>query len=191
MIGINMENPYAIGSQIYLRAPTIEDAEGNWYKWFSDPEVTKYLCDRYLPNSKEAQIEFFKSLSISKDKVVLSICRIDNNEHIGVCGLSLINWFHRNADISYVIGEKKSQNSIIITEVMKLLLNVSFNRLNLENLRSTYAGSNLVTPMIDKMYGFKVIGKLEKYIIVQGERDDLIMSQLSKEDWQSRNNNVS
>ena len=182
-----MKNPYAIGSKVYLRAPTLEDAEGNWYKWFSDPEITKYLSDRYLPNSKEDQIKFFNSLETSKDKIVLSICRIDNDEHIGVCGLSLINWFHRNADISYVIGEKKLNNTTVITEVMKLLLDVSFNRLNIENLRSTYAGSNHITPIIDKIYGFKLVGKLEKYIIIQGNRDDLIMSQLTKKDWQFRN----
>lgn len=87
-----MNNPYAIGSKIYLRAPTIEDAQGAWYEWFSDPEITKYLGDRYLPNSKEAQIEFFESLLHSKDRVVFSICKLDDDEHIGVCGLSSINW---------------------------------------------------------------------------------------------------
>ena len=185
-----MNNPYAIGSQVYLRAPTIEDAEGSWYEWFSDPEITKFLADRYMPNTRDAQIEFFKSLSDKKDRAVFSVCRVDNDDHIGVCGLSAISWFHRHGDISYVIGKKQTDNSSIIMEVMKLLLSISFNRLNMANVRSTYAGSNPITPLIDKMFGFRVVGRLEKYIICQGSRDDLVMSQLSKTDWLSRNHDI-
>ena len=182
-----MNNPYAIGSKIYLRAPTLQDAEGSWHEWFSDPETTKYLVDRYLPKSKEKQVAFFESLQDSPDRVVFSICKIENDEHIGVCGLSAINWFHSNADITYVIGKEQPDNANIIIEAVRLLLESAFNRMNLLNLRSAHAGSNSVTPLIDKMFGFKVIGKLEDFIICDGKRDDLVISQLSKKDWLLRN----
>ena len=182
-----MNNPYAIGSKIYLRAPTLQDAEGSWHEWFSDPETTKYLVDRYLPNSKEKQIAFFESLQNSSDRIVLSICKKEDDEHIGVCGLSAINWFHKSADYTYVIGKKDPDNSPIILEAVGLLLDISFMRLNLSNLKSAYAGSNKVTPLIDKMFGFRVVGKLKDFIICGGKRDDLIISQLSKKSWLSRN----
>ena len=182
-----MNNPYAIGSKVYLRAPTMEDAEGSWHEWFSDPEITKYLVDRYLPNSKQAQIEFFQSLSHSKDRIVFSICKVDNDEHIGVCGLSSINWFHGYADQTYVIGKTQPENAAIIIEVVKLLLDVSFNRLNLSNLKSVCVGSNPVTPLIDKMFGYKVVGKLSELVICEGKRDDLVIMQLTKADWIARN----
>ena len=185
-----MNNPYAIGSKIYLRAPTLKDAEGSWHEWFSDPQTTKYLVDRYLPNSKEKQIAFFQSLQNSTDRIVFSICKIENDEHIGICGLSAINWFHSNADISYLIGNEQPDNANIIIEVVSLLLESAFNRMKLLNHRSTHAGFNPVTPLIDKMFGFKVIGKLTDYIICDGQRDDLNISQLSKEDWLSRNKKV-
>lgn len=183
-----MINPYAIGTKIYLRAPTMEDAEGNWYQWFSDPEITKYLVDRYLPNSKESQIDFFRSLKDSRDRIVFSICKIENDEHIGVCGLSSINWFHSNADLTYVIGIEQPDNANIIIEAVRLLLESAFNRMNLMNLRSVHAGSNSVTPLIDKMFGFKPIGILTDFIICDGKRDDVHISQLSKKDWLKRNN---
>lgn len=182
-----MNNPYAAGSQVYLRAPTLEDAEGNWHEWFSDAEITKYLVDRYLPNSKEAQIDFFKSLSHSKDRIVLSICKTDNDEHIGVCGLSSINWFHGYADYTYVIGEKQPDNATIIVEVVKLLLDLSFNRLNLSNVKSAHVESNLVTPTIDRLFGFKIVGRFEKVLVCQGKREDLVIMQLTKADWIARN----
>mgnify|MGYP000190897343 FL=1 len=57
-----MINPYVVGEHIYLRYPTEEDASGRWYEWFSDEETTKYLVDRYWPNSIESQLVFLKSL---------------------------------------------------------------------------------------------------------------------------------
>ena len=58
-----MKNPYIVGKSIYLRHPTLEDVEGDWYEWLSDPEITKYLPERYWPNSIESQIEFFNNLA--------------------------------------------------------------------------------------------------------------------------------
>ena len=182
-----MNNPYAIGARIYLRAPTREDAEGAWHEWFSDPETTKYLVDRYLPNSKEAQIEFFETHIHSRDRVVFSVCRLEDDKHIGVCGLSSINWFHGYADYTYVIGEKQPDNSLIILEMVKLLLNISFTRLNLRNIKSAHVGCNPVTPAIDKLFGFNIIGKLKDFVVCQGEPQDLVISQLSREDWKERN----
>lgn len=182
-----MKNPYAIGSKVYLRAPSLEDAEGPWYEWFSDPETTKYLADRYLPNSKEKQVSFFHSLNNSSDRVVFSICKIDNDEHIGVCGLSAINWFHGYADIAYIIGKKQEDNANVIIEAVRLLLESAFNRMNLVNLRSTYVESNPVTPLIDKVFGFELVGKLKNYALCQGKRNDVFISQLTKEAWLIRN----
>ncbi len=73
-----MYTPYIIGKNIYLRSPIEEDVNGKWHEWFSDPEVTKYLLSRYLPNSKEKQHHFFHSISSSKEKLVFSIIEKKN-----------------------------------------------------------------------------------------------------------------
>ena len=51
-----MYNPYIVGKKIYLRHPTEDDVQGKWHEWFSDEEITKFMCDRFWPNSKEAQL---------------------------------------------------------------------------------------------------------------------------------------
>ena len=57
-----MKNAYIIGKQIYLRHPTEDDLNGNWYEWFSDEETTKFLESRFWPNSRESQLAFYNSL---------------------------------------------------------------------------------------------------------------------------------
>ena len=61
-----MNNSYINGKNVYLRLPSLEDLDGNWYKWFSDHDVTKFLVDRYWPNNQIKQRDFFDSIVNSK-----------------------------------------------------------------------------------------------------------------------------
>jgi ribosomal-protein-alanine N-acetyltransferase len=185
-----MINPYAIGKTIYLRAPRKEDLDGRWHEWLSDPEITEFLADRYWPNSYDAQKDFFETIANSKERLVLSVCLIENDQKIGVCNLSSINWLHRFADIAFLIGEKKYQNGTITIELMSLMLQIAFQRLNLLNLKSVHLSVHPSTPIIEKIFGFKECGRLKKIYNYKGEYVDSVISQLSKVEWMERNTNV-
>jgi ribosomal-protein-alanine N-acetyltransferase len=182
-----MVNPYAIGKKIYLRAPVEEDVFGNWYQWLSDPEITRYLADRYWPNTKETQLAFFNSSKEDKNRLVLSICDIETDKHIGVCNLSSINWFHKFADVALIVGEKEFRNGAYAVETLSLLIQIAFNRLNLINLRSAHISTNPFTPKLEKMFGFVEAGRLTNFIFSDGIYVDLVLTQLRREDWSKRN----
>lgn len=40
--------------------------KSNWYNWFNDEEVTKYMVKHYYPNTKTLQINFYKNGELSK-----------------------------------------------------------------------------------------------------------------------------
>lgn len=182
-----MINPYAVGKNIYLRAPCASDVDGEWYQWFSDPEVTQYLVDRFWPNSVESQTELYEATKNTRDKMVLSICLIEDDKHVGVCNLSFINWVHRYADVAIVIGEKEHRNGPIAIDTMSLLLDIAFNRLNLMNLRTAHTAANPHTPLLEKIFGFQEKGRFEKMSYFDGEYVDLVFSQLSRSEWIARN----
>ena len=182
-----MNNPYAIGKLIYLRAPAEKDLSGKWYEWFSDPEVTQYLADRYWPNSIEKQISFYDSIKNSNDRLVLAICLKESDAQIGICNISSINWVHRYADIALVIGERNYRNGSIGIETIALLLDVAFNRLNLLNIRSSHISNNPFTPLLLRIFGFIEVGRFVKIININGKNVDMIQSQLSRENWALRN----
>jgi len=182
-----MINPYAEGNSIYLRAPCLADVEGKWYQWFSDIEVTQYLVERFWPNTIESQLEFYESTKNNNNRMVLCICLKDTDEHIGVCNLSFINWIHRYADAALVIGEKEHRNGVNAIETMTLLLDIAFNRLNLLNLRTSYSTANPYTPLLEKMFGFNESGRYTNLLHSCGKSHDLVLSQLSREDWKLRN----
>ena len=182
-----MTNPYAIGKTVYLRAPARADASGKWYEWFSDPDVTEYLVDRWWPNTPEDQARFYEAMSISRDRLVLAICRVDTDEHIGVCNLSAVNWVHRSADVALVIGEKAHRNGAVAVEALALLLSIAFNRLNLLDLRSSYVEGDPHTPALEKLFGFREAGRFEKAAFLRGTYVDVVWSQLSRAAWAERN----
>ncbi len=182
-----MYNPYAIGQLIYLRAPSKEDVEGHWHEWFSDPETTQFLSDRYWPNTADLQREFFDSIQHDKNRLVLSVIDKETDEHIGVCNLSSINWIHRYADIALVIGEKQFRNGQIAIETISLLLEVAFLRLNLRNVKGSYISSNKATAMLMKLFKFDTCGRNKELLNFRGQYVDSISVQLSRDTWLEAN----
>ena len=184
-----MYNPYSVGNKVYLRAPTLEDVEGKWHEWFSDEETTRWLADRYLPNTIESQNDFFKSINNSSSRLVLSVVDIKSDKHVGVCNLSFINWKNRYCDIAVVIGDKEyHKNGFVGLEVHKLLLDVAFKRLNLLNVKTSCVSGQEASDFILKRLGFQVVGKFRKIAWVDNDYQDVIIMQLSREDWFKRAN---
>lgn len=182
-----MINPYAVGKQIYLRAPNEADLEGRWHEWLSDPELTQFLVDRYWPNTIDSQKLFYDSIKSSRDKLVLSVCHKETDEHIGVCSLSGINWVHRYADIAFIIGEKNYRNGAIGLETTAMLLEIAFKRLNLLNMRASYFSNHPHTPVLLKIFGFKEVGRFDNFLHYNNTLEDMVYSQLSREKWMARN----
>lgn len=182
-----MYNPYMVGRKVYLRYPMEKDVEGRWPEWFSDENTTKYLIDRYWPNSKEEQYNFFKSIQNNHNRMVLSIIDKESDDHIGVASLGAINWVHRYCDFAIVIGEEKYRKGVYAIDCMALLLRIAFKRLNLRNVKGAYVRSNDLTKGMVKLFHFKEIGVYEKLYWISGGWEDSVVVILNREDWMKRN----
>jgi len=181
-----MYNPYMIGKNVYLRHPTEEDVLGRWHEWFSDEETCKYLGDRFWPNSKEAQLDFWKSLK-DRSRLVLSIVTIEDDKHIGVASLSSINWVHRYAELTTVIGEKEYRKGVYAIDACSMVLKIAFIRLNLRIVKGSRAKSNKAAEYIDRLFNYTVVGEYKNLMCIDGKYDDVVLVMLDKESWLKRN----
>ena len=136
-----MYNPYAVGAHLYLRHPTLSDAEGAWHEWLSDEETTRWLGLRHWPNSIERQRNFYASCTKGEDRLVLSIVDMQTDKHIGVCNLNGISWVHRYCDIAVVIGDAEYRKGPYVVEAFSLLLRIAFLRLNMRLVKSSFASA--------------------------------------------------
>ena len=182
-----MYNPYIVGKQIYLRHPTEDDVQGKWHEWFSDEETMKFLESRFWPNSKESQLAYYNSLQNDRNKLVLSIVLISNDQHIGVISLNNINWIHRFGDIGIVIGEKKYSKGVYATEAYSLILKIAFLRLNLLNVKAGYCKANKSSEAILELFKFETVGMYKKMLLIDGKKEDGVITYLDKESWLKRN----
>jgi|LauGreSuBDMM15SN_2_FD.fasta_scaffold272806_1 RimJ/RimL family protein N-acetyltransferase len=178
-----MKNPYIVGKLCYLRTPEEDDANSHWYEWFSDPIITKFLLDRFWPNSKNEQLNFIRNLIGSREKLVLLICDSSSDSILGVCALSNINWPQRYADFSIVMSKLPNIDPRVALEGSTMLLSSAFNRLNLLNIRAATVSSNLPSLTLTKLLGFKQVGIFPNLFKIDGQFSDLIYSHLNIESW--------
>lgn len=172
------------GEKIYLREVRISDVNENYYDWLNDPEVNKYLETRYIPRSLQNIKEFVEKMDGNPDEIFLAICLKEDGRHIGNIKLGTINWIHRFADVSLLIGEKTYWGKGIGTEAIDILAGFAFNVLNLNKLRSGCYADNVGSARAFIKAGFIKEGTLKKQWMVNGIYQDELIFGLSARDWE-------
>lgn len=171
------------GNLIYLREVRLSDVNDSYYYWLNDPEVNQYLETRYFPRSKENIAEYVKSMDGNPNSVFLAICLVKNDLHIGNIKLGPINWVHRFADVSLVIGNKMYWRKGVATEAISLVTKFAFNSLNLHKLKAGCYADNTGSAKAFERVGFKREGILKKQWFFKGKFMDETLLGLVNRDW--------
>ncbi len=180
-------NSYVVGERVWLRALTEADAEGPWHTWFSDDETTKYL-NYWRPNTIESQRSFFHTRVESSGDLILAVIQKSSGRHIGIVSLSKIDWIHRFADISLVIGDKEArQQAVLGFEALTLMMKIGFLKLNLENLKGGFIDGQDHSRQMLQALRFKKVGRVRELFCIDGIRRDHVLVQLQRTDWLARN----
>lgn len=180
--GKSVFSPFIDGKQIYLRDVRISDVNENYQKWMNDPAVNQYLETRYVPQSQENIRRYVEKMDGNPDEIFLAICLKESDQHIGNIKLGPINWIHRFADISLLIGEKSIWGQGIATEAIRLLSRFAFGVLNLHKLRSGCYENNKGSARAFLKVGFVEEGALRKQWLVDGKYQDEIVFGLCPEE---------
>lgn len=111
----------------------------DWYKWFNDKAITRYLLQGKFPNTREAQKNFFIKETASKNRLLLLIVTKDLKLK-GVISLSKIDFENRSADLALVVDNKISTSAKLCSlEAVALITAHGFEELRLDRI---YARQN-------------------------------------------------
>lgn len=172
------------GEAIDLVGLNQEDVEKtNWYGWFNDRKVTKYLQKGYFPSTIESQMAFFeKNLKIPTNLLQLGIVSKSSPKLLGIISLGNIDFINRHAEISLVIGEPEGRNFSTSVEAWRLIFWHGFNVLNLNRI---YGGS-ISQDVVDMMCRFaccKTEGVRRQDVFKNGSYHDTYLYGVLKTDF--------
>lgn len=173
---------FLAGKQIRLRPLKREDLDVHYLGWLNDPEVNDYLEVGIFPYTMDELQDFYDNLVGSRNQVVLAIVESKSDQHIGNVKLGPINWIHRKATFSILIGDKSFWGKGIGTEATRLVVEYGFYRLNLRKIDlGVYAEHKAAVRAYEKV-GFRVEGRFRKALFHRGEyKDHLWMGLLRSE----------
>ena len=177
-----MITPLLESERIQLR-PFIKEDIPSWFQWFNDREVTIQMNKGAFPNTELAQEHFLEALAKSKNDVQLAIVSKKDHDLIGAIGIHKIDWVHRHADVSVIIGNKKYWGQGIATEAIGEVVGHAFAKLNLHKLTAGTWANNIGSRRAFEKNGFMLEGTLRHQFFFQGGYVDQICLGLLSEDW--------
>ncbi|MFY9270845.1 MAG: GNAT family protein [Candidatus Manganitrophaceae bacterium] len=146
------------GKRIYLREVRPSDVNERYYRWMNDPEVTRFLENRFYPNAIENLRDYVACKLGDRDNIFLAIVLKEGDRHIGNIKLGPIQSIHRIADIGLLIGEKDCWGKGVATEAIQLVSEYAFNVLNLHKVTAGCYGPNEGSARAFQKAGFVVEG---------------------------------
>lgn len=173
------------GNSIFLKALTEDDVlHSGWHGWFNDKETTKFMQKHYFPNTKEEQVEFWRThIKGSFSKLQLGIFNSEcPDKLLGCVGLQNIDYINRKAEVSTIMGEKEGRNIKFYLEANELVIHHGFTTLN---LRRVYGGTMIkeVADTMCRVLGFTIEGISRQDMFKNGQYHDIYQIGLLKQDF--------
>jgi RimJ/RimL family protein N-acetyltransferase len=179
-----MQNPFLIGTKIYLRPLEREDAK-QCVSWFNHPEITRTLLT-YRPINLRAEEEFLDKALQSEHDLVLGIVVQGTDRLIGGTGLHQMDFKNRQAGFGITIGEKVEWGKGYGTEATDLMVQHAFETLNLNRVWLRVYEYNPRGIRVYEKVGFQKEGVLRQESYREGCYWDTIVMAILRQDWDAR-----
>ena len=167
------------GKDIYLRPFDLKDINKKYLTWVNNPDINHGIEGRYPVNEVEAK-KFFSERSNTKNSVLFAICLKKNNQHIGNCSVSNIDWINRRAHFNIMIGVPAYRGPHYI-DTLRTVTAYAFNHLNLNKLTGASEIPDL--ELIHKKLGWKTEGIWKKHNYRNGKYVDIKLFAIFKDDF--------
>jgi RimJ/RimL family protein N-acetyltransferase len=169
-----------VGKKCYLSPINPEDVE-KYVLWLNDMEVAQYLTLAYRLVSLSNEKEILEKFSRQGDHY--AIVESKSDELIGGCGLLNLDHINRISEVGIFIGDKNCWNKGYGEEALRLLLDYSFNILNLNNVMLNTYSFNTRAIRCYRKIGFKEIGRRRQAKVIQGKSYDIIYMDILAEEF--------
>jgi ribosomal-protein-alanine N-acetyltransferase len=180
MLGPRIECGVIEGEPLWL-VPVMPEHLPGCVRWFSDPEVTRYLGTPWCINAAEEE-KWYARASENRNAVYWAIEL--GGEHIGQTGIEDIQWMARTGVTGLLIGEKQHWGKGIATAVMKARAGWAFRELNLVALYTDISVRNPGSLGAARKCGYTEYGVRPFAAYRDGEYQDSWLGVLTRDAWE-------
>lgn len=119
--------------RLTLRPLKPDDASNSYLGWLNDPDVLRYRAPKAFPSSMDDLKRWLSSIGDRGD-LHLAICEKATGRHVGNVSLNSIQWVHRSAELSIMIGAKDVWGKGYAKEAMERLVRHGFEGMGLHRI---------------------------------------------------------
>ena len=173
------------GDGLRLRAVERSDLP-RFVQWLNDPEVTAGLMQN-LPLSLLSEEQWFETMIKRPQEEQTLVIEIQDGQEwkpVGDCGFHEIDWKSRSASVGIFIGEKSYWSQGYGTQVMRLLLRIGFEKLNLNRVALEVFENNPRAIRAYEKAGFVHEGRRRQGIYKNGQYLDILLMSVIRSEWQ-------
>lgn len=168
--------------RVYLRALELDDSTVI-VKWRNDREITDPLGGNTFYVSGLREVEWVKNQILDDRKNVrLAIC-VPSGPIIGIVSLTQIDHLNQCAEFSIMIGEKDCWGKGFGRQATNMCLKYAFEELNLYRVYLSVRADNEIALALYLKSGFVEEGTLRKSVFKNGERLDMKIMSILKEEF--------
>ena len=177
-------------SRVSLRKMTMEDTE-LYHKWRNDIEVMHSTSPSLDVYTLEATKEFVNHVILGSP-TAKSYIMVEKEKEvpIGIASLINIDYKNRNAELIIDIGEKEFWGKGYGKEGIELLLDFSFNEMNLHRVSLKVFSFNDRAIHLYTRIGFQAEGKSRESIFRNGEWHDIIQMGILQHEYDKKQGEV-
>jgi ribosomal-protein-alanine N-acetyltransferase len=164
-----------IDKEYILREQTLDDV-GDFFRYFSDPEVSKYILSSIPKTMEEAheEILYWIKLFKNRESIYWAVADRTTNRMIGAIGFNDWNRYNNRTEISYDLSRQYWKKNIMSRAIEKVVefgfKEIGFNRIQASTVKSNVASMSLL-----KKAQFKHEGTLQEYRFHNGRYYDVEM----------------
>ena len=161
-------------TQVILKELTISDYSIKYLNWMKDKKINEFTEQKLVKQNKKKILDFIKEKRNSKKEFLYGIyLKLGNNsKHVGNIKLGSINFYHKNAYISYFIGDKNFWGMNIATISIKKVLLIAKNKFKLRKITACTYKINVGSMKVLKKNGFSLEASFKKHLIYKNKRVD-------------------
>ncbi len=170
-----------------IKSMTIELINGEYLNWLNDPDINKYLSVRFFqPYTVDMAVDFFNKNQNDNNSYFWAVFNVIENEFVGTIMLRK-DPILKSGAIGIMLNTKSKNSKGASYEVVNLVLQFSFNVLELNRITGGCVTQHYASSLYLKKTGFKLEGhrrKSEPVSPTSCDYYDTFIYAILREDWE-------